>query len=183
MIGPFPMDVLGPESHGLPGRLGLGFAPGRMAGRWETRELEVDLASLRRDHGLAHLVCLVEAHELECLGIADLLERAEAEGLGTLHAPMPDGGTPENPEAMARLVGRILGWLAAGEGVFLHCWAGLGRTGTVASCCLIAQGRTASEALSQVRQVRPGSVESQAQEAFLQSFEAHLLSTGKGDGA
>jgi len=180
MIGPFPMDVLGPESHGLPGRLGLGFAPGRMAGRWETRELEVDLASLRRDHGLAHLVCLVEAHELECLGIADLLERAEAEGLGTLHAPMPDGGTPESPEAMATLVAHILGWLEAGEGVFLHCWAGLGRTGTVASCCLIARGRSASEALALVRQVRPGSVESQAQEAFLRSFEAHLMRIATG---
>lgn len=166
-LGPFPLDRLGPEVLGLPGSLALGFAPGRIAGRWETRELEVDLVSLRRDHGLSRLVCLVERHELECLGIPDLLERAEAEGLGTLHAPLPDGGVPDSPAAMDALVGPILGWLRAGESVFLHCWAGLGRTGTVAAACLIRLGRSPREALTEVRRARPGSVETREQEAFL----------------
>lgn len=169
-LPPFPLDVLGPEDHGRPGRLALGFAPGRLAGRWETRDLEVDLASLRRDHRLDRLVCLVEPHELEALGIPDLLARAEAEGLHTLHAPLPDGGTPETPEAMEALVSRILGWLEAGEGVFLHCWAGLGRTGTVATACLIAAGHPFFEALRRVREVRPGAVETPAQERFLETY-------------
>lgn len=169
-FSPFPLDLLPSAAHGLPGALALGFAPGRMAGRWETRDLEVDLASLRRDHGLSHLVCLVEAHELEALGVPDLLERAEAEGLGTLHAPLPDGGTPATPAAMEELVQRILGWLMAGEGVFLHCWAGLGRTGTVATACLIARGFQPTPALRLVREARPGAVETAEQERFLESY-------------
>lgn len=177
LLGPFPLDRLGPELLGLPGSLALGFAPGRIAGRWETRELDVDLVSLRRDHGLDHLVCLVEAHELECLGIPDLLERAEADGLNTLHAPLPDGGTPADPAAMDRIVAPILGWLRGGEGVFLHCWAGLGRTGTVASACLIRLGHSATEALHLVRSTRPGSVETRAQEDFLAEYGTWAAST------
>lgn len=167
---PFPLDLLGPETLGLPGRLALGFAPGRQAGRWETRDLEVDLGSLRKDHGLDRLVCLVQPHELEALGIPDLLERAEAEGLATLHHPLPDGGTPESPEAMEALVQRLLAWLGAGEGIFLHCWAGMGRTGTVAAAVLIALGREAFRAIREVRAVRPGAVETQNQEQFLKDY-------------
>lgn len=167
---PFPLDLLPAESHGLPGRLALGFAPGRMAGRWETRDLEVDLVSLRRDHGLSRLVCLVEAHELDVLGIPDLLERAEAEGLRTRHAPIPDGGAPDHPSRMEVLVEEIRSWLAAGEGVYLHCWAGLGRTGTVAASLLIALGHPWREALATVRSARPGAVETAVQEAFLEAY-------------
>lgn len=169
-LPPFPLDVLGPEDHGRPGRLALGFAPGRLAGRWDTRDLEVDLASLRRDHRLDRLVCLVEPHELEALGIPDLLERAESEGLRTLHVPLPDGGTPETSEAMEALVTRILGWLQQGDGVFLHCWAGLGRTGTVATACLIAAGHSFPEALHRVRAARPGAVETPDQVRFLETY-------------
>ena len=69
---PFPLDLLGPETLGLPGRLALGFAPGRQAGRWETRDLEVDLGSLRKDHGLDRLVCLVQHNTGRALGLVGL---------------------------------------------------------------------------------------------------------------
>lgn len=166
----FPVDFLCVKPADSPGRLALGFAPGRMVGRLATRSLELDLGSLRQDHGLLHLVCLLENHELELLGIPDLVPRAEANGLQTLHAPIPDGGTPASPEAMDALAQRILTWLDAGEGVFLHCWAGLGRTGTVAAACLIARGFSAVEALELVRKTRPGAVETPAQEQFLRDY-------------
>ena len=40
------------------------------------------------------LVSLLEPPEREAFGIADLLERAEAQGLRVLSLPMPDGGVP-----------------------------------------------------------------------------------------
>lgn len=169
-LGPFPLDILGPTHHGRPGRLALGFAPGRMAGRWETRDLDVDLKSLRKDHGLHHLVCLVEQEELDALGISDLLARATAEGLDAHHHPLPDGGVPPTLQAMDAIVTPILHWLDRGEGVYLHCWAGLGRTGTVAAACLIASGMPYAEALRCIRSVRPGSVETYDQERFLERY-------------
>lgn len=175
-MDPFPLDLL--EVPELAGRLALGFAPGRSTGRWKARDLEVDLGSLRRDHGISRLVCLVEEHELESLGIPHLLTQAESEGLQALHVPLPDGGTPKDPEAMEALVASVLGWLAAGEDVFLHCWAGLGRTGTVAAACLIARGCNPSEAVDLVRKVRPGAVETSRQENFLRVYAAWRIHHG-----
>jgi len=175
-MAPFPLDLL--EVPDLSGRLALGFAPGRSAGRWKARDLEKDLGSLRQDHGISRLVCLVEDHELESLGIPHLFTRAESEGIRALHVPLPDGGTPKDPEAMEALVASILGWLAEGEGVFLHCWAGLGRTGTVAAACLIARGYNPSEAVDLVRKVRPGAVETHRQENFLRVYAAWRVHHG-----
>lgn len=166
---PFPLDVL--EVPGLPGRLGLGFAPGRKLPR-EIRSLTDDLRSLRNDHHVAHLVCLLEAHELGLLGIPELLEAAEENSLCAHHFPIPDGSVPDGPSSMQRILEPILQALTRGEGVFVHCWAGLGRTGTVATACLIARGAPFPEALAQVRRARPGAVETRAQSDFLQAFEA-----------
>lgn len=41
--------------------------------------------------------------------------------------------------------------LAQGEGVYLHCRAGIGRTGTVVGCLLVEQGFSADEALALIR--------------------------------
>ncbi len=159
----FPVDLLAPEALGLPGRLLMGPAPG-------LTDLDAELHSLRQDHGVDRLVCLLEAHELEALGLGDLLSSAEATGISARRFPIPDGSVPESPENMDTLVKDLLEALSAGDTVFLHCWAGLGRTGTVAAACLIARGTGAPEAIQAVRYSRPGAVESVGQEAFLIAY-------------
>ncbi len=40
--------------------------------------------------------------------------------------------------------------LEEGRTVYVHCWGGVGRTGTVVGCWLVRHGRTGEEALAQV---------------------------------
>jgi protein-tyrosine phosphatase len=44
--------------------------------------------------------------------------------------------------------------LAAGHNVYLHCYAGLGRTGTVVGCFLVRHGLAGDEALRAIRELR-----------------------------
>ena len=49
---------------------------------------------------------------------------------------------------MRRVLDAIHSAVAAGEVVYLHCRAGIGRTGTVAGCLLVEHGFGADEALA-----------------------------------
>ena len=40
--------------------------------------------------------------------------------------------------------------LAEGRTVYVHCWGGVGRTGTVVGCWLVRHGRTGEQALAEV---------------------------------
>jgi len=55
--------------------------------------------------------------------------------------------------------------------VGVHCHAGIGRTGTILAAYLISQGKTARDALRELRVMRPGSVETSEQEDVLISYE------------
>jgi hypothetical protein len=62
---------------------------------------------------------------------------------------IPDHNVP-TPEAMQAILDEIDASLAAGRKIYLHCWGGIGRTGTVVGCYLVRHGRTGQEALRQL---------------------------------
>jgi atypical dual specificity phosphatase len=55
-----------------------------------------------------------------------------------------------------------------------HCRAGKGRTGTLLAAQLMFYGLTADEAVTETRAQNPRWIESDAQIAFLASFESHV---------
>jgi len=63
--------------------------------------------------------------------------------------PVTDMDVP-GPRGMARILDAIDAEVEAGRVVYIHCWGGVGRTGTVAGCYLVRGGLTGPEALDAV---------------------------------
>jgi len=60
-------------------------------------------------------------------------------------------------EFMVEILDAIDGDLAAGHNVYVHCWGGVGRTGTVVGCWLIRHGyATADDVLEVIFELRIG---------------------------
>jgi hypothetical protein len=70
--------------------------------------------------------------------------RVECRRIGT-----PDATVP-TPAVLARILGAIRDAAEAGLPLYIHCWGGHGRTGTVVCSALIDQGLSADEAIRQL---------------------------------
>jgi atypical dual specificity phosphatase len=112
-----------------------------------------ELAWLRKQ-GVELLISLTE----------DPLRRdwVEDAGLLVFHVPVIDMEAPTQ-EQLDRSISAIRRANARGMGVAVHCGAGLGRTGVVLACYLVATGMTAQDAIRRVRRLRPGSIETDEQ--------------------
>ena len=67
--------------------------------------------------------------------------------------PIADRDVP-NKGAMKELLDLLDSEMNAGRSVYVHCFRGLGRTGTVIGCYLVNQGLSGSEALSRISELR-----------------------------
>ena len=97
----------------------------------------------------------------------ELLRRADLRGL---HLPVRDYEAPTLSQ-LEEAVAFISSARGRGEAVLIHCYAGIGRSATVACAYLVTLGATAEEAIAEVRRRRsPVCVESAAQVAVLEAF-------------
>jgi Dual specificity phosphatase, catalytic domain len=100
------------------------------------------------------VVCLCERFELDGYW-PEYIEWLSSPDAHSLWRPVHDFGVPP-VEAMRALVSEIGRRLDAGEGVLVHCGAGIGRSGTVAVAVLMHYGVDRPTALDIVRTARPG---------------------------
>ncbi len=120
---------------------------------WD-RDLNKDLLRLKLDYEKDILITLLEEHELEDIKISNLGKVAEAQGIKSIRFPIKDRSIPTSIDDFINLINNILKLVKEGQTVVIHCKAGLGRTGTVTACCLVALGYLADEAIATVRQTR-----------------------------
>lgn len=71
--------------------------------------------------------------------------------------PIPDHGTPQAREHMAEILAALEAALGSRRRVYVHCRAGIGRTGTVIACHLIERGMSAQAALARLNELWKGS--------------------------
>lgn len=92
-----------------------------------------------------------------------------------------DFGLP-TPELMKTILDQIDESLAQGRRVYLHCWGGIGRTGTTVGCYLVRRGLGGSDALHRLaewwREVpksrfHPRSPETLEQASFVRDWASH----------
>jgi len=108
---------------------------------------------------------LERVHRLLAAGITsfiDLTEQGELPEYDTLlplaerrvryrRLPVLDHSIPESPAHMARILDLIDSELSAGQCVYLHCRAGIGRTGTAVGCHLVRSGLPNDEAYERLQ--------------------------------
>jgi len=160
------------------GRLGITFCPGKkgesvFGAAWD-RDLDLDLDAVK-GWGAEAVLSLIEGHEFKMLRVPELGEAVKARGIEWLHFPIRDLDTPTD-DAMARWVAisaQLHATLECGGRVLVHCRGGLGRAGTIAALLLVERGGSAPRAISDVRAVRPGAIETEEQERWVTHRARH----------
>ena len=160
-----------------PGQFLAGEYPGKFEEELTRKRLDALIGA-----GFDTFIDLTNANET--LPYANLLlEQAHAYDVEALHHrfPIGDFGLP-TPGTMNAILDKIEESLQSGRRIYLHCWGGIGRTGTTVGCYLVRQGKTAEEALDQLSawwrsvpksQYHPYSPETGEQVNFIRAWAAH----------
>jgi hypothetical protein len=129
------------------------------------------------DAGILTFIDLTETGELTPYA-EPLRTLALQRGLRVRHWPLPirDLDVPATPAAMREILDLIDSELEQKRPVYVHCWGGVGRTGTVVGCHLVRRGLDGAAALQrlerlwrvvQKRDRKPVTPETQAQRDFV----------------
>jgi hypothetical protein len=80
-----------------------------------------------------------------------LLDQAGLRGIEVQSQRLPilDRSIPPRV-TMTSILDAIDSALSANRNIYLHCWGGIGRTGTTVGCYLVRHGRTGVQALAQI---------------------------------
>ena len=141
----------------IPNRLMAGCYPGSP----DPVEMTAKLKRLA-EAGISLVVNLMEPNEVDHSGRpfspyqGEYKSLARAKGLEAeiLRFPIRDLGTPTRP-TMSNILDTIDNALESDGRVYVHCWGGRGRTGTVVGCFLIRHGLVeASDVLAKIKHLR-----------------------------
>lgn len=119
--------------------------------------------SIREEDGRKKLVAILGAgisHFIDLTHAWDALD-PYLDMLGHLAAPaaiqpgydrfaISDMGIPDSPGLTNAVLDRIDQLLAESRVPYIHCWGGIGRTGTIVGCWLVRHGQNGEEALETI---------------------------------
>lgn len=135
----------------VPGKFLAGCYPGDLDPQAADQKLEGIVAC-----GVSRIINLMEAEERDSYGRLFIpyqgryQQIAAQRGIEASFAryPIRDGGIPERVQ-MKGILDDIDSAMEAGKVVYIHCWGGVGRTGTVVACYLARHGEAQGQAVLQ----------------------------------
>lgn len=162
----------------IPGRLLAGEYPGA-ADKKRARERLTDIAAA----GVRQFLDLTEPHELapyapHLAPLSRMLDRP----LAHERWPIRDRDIPHTFGYSNQILDRMDDLLAAAVVPYVHCWGGVGRTGTIVGCWLVRHGHSGEQALAQLadwwdtvakNDRHPRSPETDAQRQFVREWAQH----------
>jgi protein-tyrosine phosphatase len=130
-----------------PGKLALAARP--RGGEW----LEDEIAGWRREGIDAVLSLLTPEEELD-LGLQEEAAQTRTQGIEFRTFPIEDRQVPRSPSELAKALESVERDLNGGRNVVVHCRQGVGRSGLVGACLLIAHGLDAQAAVEKLTVAR-----------------------------
>lgn len=137
---------------------------GKLAGmaRPGSREpLDEDLDALQ-ELGIKLLVSLTESPPMT-------EDQLQQRGIELLSLPVADFTAPTQAQ-LVTYNEHAQAAVDSGRPVCVHCGAGMGRTGTFLAAHFVNDGMTAENAILEIRRLRPGSIETAAQEKAIWDY-------------
>lgn len=132
------------------------------------------------DAGIRTFINLTEDTEplVPYAPIVDMLAAEAGVACKCIRFSIKDHGVPTRALAQA-ILAAIRSEIDAGRPVYVHCWGGVGRTGTIIGCWLVEQGVACDEAIGRIATLRRGvpgawmqSPEMDEQRAFVSAWRA-----------
>jgi hypothetical protein len=106
------------------------------------------------DCGIRHFIDLTQEGELQPYA-GELARLADEQGLRVSHQRfgIPDKSVPGSYQQMDDILHAIHALQQPNEAVYVHCWGGIGRTGTVISCLLAQELGSAELAVAELNRL------------------------------
>ena len=131
---------------------------GEKPGKW--RPVQEDLEFLK-SCGVRSILSLVEEEPQ--------LENYRTAGFDAHHVPVDDFQAPTMEQ-----IDDCIEYIAVHGPIYVHCYAGYGRAGTIAAAWLIKNGMSAIDAIRTIRGLRPGAIEVDVQFDALLEYAARV---------
>jgi protein-tyrosine phosphatase len=108
------------------------------------------------DHGVTHFIDLTQDGELRRYDrVLNKLAKERGVPVDYQRMPIADMSVPGRPRDMVSILDQVDAAMAAGGTAYVHCLAGIGRTGITIGCSFVRQGLTGDAALRELARLWP----------------------------